>query len=645
MKKITLLFIAFQCFIVTSQTKEERKQIIKNYDIEAIKELETRIKNKNKKVEERINTYLKNNSSAERVFTSGNKNYYLDDIIDGKPIYITTDNVNSAKATRTNFLHNGGALGLNLEGQNMIIGIWDEGVARVTHYDFRESASSTTSRVTTPDQTGTNYNSHGTHVAGTMVGRGHQSNAKGMAPQAELVSYDWINDYVEVLNQASFGGLLISNQSYGIPVRDPQTNQQNAPSWMMGCYNSDAADWDDLAYDAPYYLQVLSAGNDGESTYTGGMLAGFDKLTAEKNGKNNLVVANANNPFALSSGAIISLAINPSSSQGPSDDGRIKPDIAGDGTDVYSAESGNDSAYGIKTGTSMSSPNVAGSLLLLQQYYNELNSQFMRSATLKGLVCHTATDDGTRIGPDPILGWGLLNSKFAAETIFNASTGNAHISERTLSNGATYTTTVEVTSGEPLSATLCWTDPSGTPRDGQLNSPTPALINDLDLRITAPNGSTTYFPWKLDLNDISGSAITGDNLVDNVEKIDIDNPTSGIYTLTVTHKGALTNGTQNFSLIVTGSSLTLGTPNLEILSLNIWPNPAHTEINFEYQAYENTTKVVLIDLLGRTVYKDVRSNSTGVTRGKIDTSALARGVYILKINQGNASTQKKVILK
>ena len=103
----------------------------------------------------------------------------------------------------------------------MTIGIWDEGVARVSHFEFRESASSTTSRVTTPDNTGTNYNSHGTHVAGTMVGRGYQSSAKGMAPQANLVSYDWINDYLEVLNQARFGALLISNQSYGIPVRDP----------------------------------------------------------------------------------------------------------------------------------------------------------------------------------------------------------------------------------------------------------------------------------------------------------------------------------------------------------------------------------------------------------------------------------------
>ncbi len=645
MKKITLLFIAFQCYFAIAQTKEEQMEIVKNYDIEAIKQLENRIKNKNKKIQEEIDAFLNSNKDAKRVMRSGNKNYYLDRIIDGKPIYITTDNVNSAKATRTNFLHNGGALGLNLEGQNMTIGIWDEGVARVSHFEFRESASSTTSRVTTPDNTGTNYNSHGTHVAGTMVGRGYQSSAKGMAPQANLVSYDWINDYLEVLNQARFGALLISNQSYGIPVRDPDTNAQNAPSWMMGCYNDDAADWDDLAYDAPYYLQVLSAGNDGESTYSGGMSAGFDKLTAEKNGKNNLVVANANNPFALNSGSIISLAINTSSSQGPADDGRIKPDISGDGTEVFSADSSSDQSFGLKTGTSMAAPNVAGSLLLLQQYYNELNSQFMKSATLKGLVCHTATDDGTRIGPDPIFGWGLLNSKFAAETILNASNGNAYISERVLSDGGSFSTTIEVTSGEPLSATLCWTDPAGTPRNGQLNSPTPALVNDLDLRLIGPNGSTTYLPWKLDLNNISGSAITGDNLVDTVEKIDIENPTSGIYTLTVSHKGTLTDGAQDFSLVVTGSNLTLGTADIEISTVHVWPNPALTEINFKFPASDKATQLMLYDIRGRVVYEDEISKGNGTIRGQIDTSSFAKGVYVLKINQGNTFLQKKVVLK
>ena len=38
---------------------------------------------------------------------------------DNKPIYYSTSNEDAAISTRTNFLHNGGALGLNIEGQNM----------------------------------------------------------------------------------------------------------------------------------------------------------------------------------------------------------------------------------------------------------------------------------------------------------------------------------------------------------------------------------------------------------------------------------------------------------------------------------------------------------------------------------------------
>ena len=269
----------------------------------------------------------------------------------------------------------------------------------------------------------------------------------------------------------------------------------------------------------------------------------------------------------------------------------------------------------------------------------------MRSATLKGLVCHTATDDGTRVGPDPIFGWGLLNSKFTAETILEASLGNAIVYEGAISDGESYSVTLNVSSGSPLIATLCWTDPAGNARSGSLNNPTPALVNDLDLRVVSPE-NTVYYPWKLNLSDISGAAETGDNLVDTVEKIDIDTPVSGIYTLTVNHKGSLTDSTQEFSLIITAESLVLSSEDSVISEIKIWPNPAKEVINYQFSAAADSPYLVqLTDLQGRKVYAQNLLGTSALIKGAINTSNLSKGVYFLSLSQGNKSTHKKVVIQ
>jgi len=107
MKNTALFIFVFSFLVATSQTLEEQKEITKNYNLEALDEFETRLITENEEINEEINTFLKKNKTVKKIIKSGNKKYYIAKIIDGKPIYITTDNVNSAKATRTNFLHNG----------------------------------------------------------------------------------------------------------------------------------------------------------------------------------------------------------------------------------------------------------------------------------------------------------------------------------------------------------------------------------------------------------------------------------------------------------------------------------------------------------------------------------------------------------
>ncbi|MBZ0328084.1 MAG: S8 family serine peptidase [Altibacter sp.] len=466
----------------------------------------------------------------------------------GAPIYYKLHNANASISTRANYLNTGGGLGLTVDGDNLTAHVWDGGPTRPTHQEFDGAGGS--NRVTINDGVTTiNGNSfHAQHVTGTIVASGFVAAAKGMAWQANALTHDWNNDLTEATSEAS-SGMLLSNHSYGFDATA-------IPDAWFGQYGSDARDWDLLMNSAPYYLMVNSAGNDGnDNTANGNPLAGnaaFDKLNGTATAKNNFVIANGQDASIDGSGNLISVNRNSGSSEGPTDDYRIKPDIMGNGTSLYSSLETSNSAYGNLTGTSMSAPNVTGTLLLLQEHYFDINAAFMKAATLKGLALHTA-DDTAALGPDAETGWGLLNAKFAAETI-TANPASAVISELTISQGQTYQVTIQSDGVNPLKASISWNDPAGAINSGT-NSSTPALVNDLDLRL---NNGSTFTPWRLTGVNSNG---TGDNTVDPYERIDISGA-SGQYTLTVTHKGTLSGGAQDFSLVVTGGNIAASTPQI-----------------------------------------------------------------------------------
>lgn len=644
MKKYLLLLclVFIRSFIVISQTKTEKEQIKALYNFEKINVLKSRLSKAYLEREENISGYLKTTSGSKRTIIKMGKTYSIYEIKNGNPIYRTTHNVNSAKATRTDKLHVAGDLGLNLEGQNMHIGVWDAESALGTYDEFKDEQIIPQSRVIYPEFNGEPFigttSSHATHVAGTLVAKGVDPEAKGMAPKAILRSFDWFSDDNEALTEAA-NGLLLSNHSYGVPIFNGGLQQISAPD--IGAYTNDARVWDQVAYAAPYYLAVNSAGNDGAIAYSGGVATGYDKLTGNKTAKNNLVVANAN-PFLLPSGSFI-LNINPSSSQGPTDDFRIKPDIAGDGTNLKSATNANNSDYATFSGTSMASPNVAGTLVLLQQYYNQLKDNYMRAATLKALVCHTAYDD-TRTGPDPIYGWGLLDAEKSANLITDANNNTSLISEQILSNGTSYTYRFSASADDELKATICWTDPAGTVSSSPENILTPRLVNDLDLRLEDENG-TVFTPWKLNTANVAGVAVKGDNQVDNIERIDISTPASGNYILSVTHKGTLVNDIQAFSLTITGSRLTLNTNKNNASNFKIWPIPVREKlyVEFEKNAWDKT-KITLYNIKGSIVYKDFVLNDEKTTY-HINTSKFPKGLYFLNIVTKSKNHKKKIIIK
>jgi hypothetical protein len=632
-----LLVFFFGVLNVTAQNEAEKTLLSQSYDAELTKRTLYFLSTNNVEREGRVFAYL-NSNKVSRDFSSNGIKYRVYDVLNNTPVFIATDNKYSAFAIKTNKLYPGGTLGLSLTGAGMSVGVWDGGWALSAHQEFQLGGSS---RISNPDYPAANpvADLHATHVVGTVCAKGVTANARGMAYESNVKSYDWSSDELEVANEAA-SGLLVSNHSYGVPIYN-DANELNVPTWYMGCYNDAAVDWDQIAYSFPYYLSVHSAGNSGQETYTGGFAAGLDKLTGNKNAKNLLIVANANPTVHPITGNMSAMPINASSSQGPTDDGRIKPDIAADGTSLFSTSNASTSSYDTLTGTSMASPSVAGSLILLQQLNNNLNSSYLKSATLKGLVCHTAVDDVTNVGPDPYFGWGLMDTNAVATLLINenSATPTTVIEEYQLNQGGTYTINVQVSNPKLLKATICWTDVPGTSKNSQLNSTTPVLVNDLDLRII--KGTETNFPWKLDLANITSPAIKGDNIVDNVEKVEVDNAL-GIYTVQVSHKGTLSGTNQAYSLIISGyDQIVLNNADFSTNSIAVYPNPTSDKININ-SSKNAILSYQIFDMQGRFIASEKINNLTDFS---IDMTSLNTGVYFIQLNSEEGVSRHKIVKK
>jgi hypothetical protein len=500
------------------------------------------------------------------------------------PVYYITNNADAAATVSTDVLWPGGLAGLNLDGAGMVVGEWDGGAIYSAHPDLA-------GRVTQIDGAATISN-HSTHVAGTLIGAGAWllPEARGMAFAASLDAYDWNLDAAEMATAAA-NGMLLSNHSYGIAagwiyIGDPEpetwwwiggSDPADVEDPYFGYYDTEAQSWDQIARNAPYYLIVKAAGNDGSDIgpgpseeYTvidqeGDPLfvsdlprnqdctpTGYDCLPTHSVAKNILTVGAVDDipgGYSPITGADAVLLAD-FSSRGPTDDGRIKPDLVGNGVLLLSTWS-ETPFYAAAAGTSMAAPNVTGSLLLLQQHYENIHGldQYLLAATLKALVIHTADEAGAFPGPDYWFGWGLLNTQKAADLITDDGSGPIII-EGSLGNGAIVSHEYIVSEADTdVVATLVWADPAATPVALSLDPQDLMLVNDLDLRIE--RDGITYEPWVLYPESPASAAGRGDNFRDNVEQVIVTGGGAGSYTIKVSHKnGLLGNETQDYSLII-----------------------------------------------------------------------------------------------
>jgi len=434
-------------------------------------------------------------------------------------------------------------------GENVTVTVADSGLDDshpafdgriVAYYDYGQDGQA-------------DYHGHGTHCAGIVLGDGDWRSGdtgvdgkySGIAPEAGLVVQELLYGYVSLTQanrEASRSGATISSNSWG--------------SGYFGNYDSTCIAYDDDTRDSDNWKQgdqpmlfSFSAGNEGGY--------GSNTVTPPATAKNVITVgATGNDKWGVSSNTVASF-----SSQGPCDDGRLKPDVVMPGHQVVSAQSndpysnqgwykpadGQDS-YVFASGTSMAAPGVAGAAAVVTQFLVESEGMTDPSpAMLKASLINGARPLSGYTYPGHVQGWGKVD---LVNTLFE--TGNYRIYRDDQSVELDTETGVDkesywfmVGSDQPLKVTLVWTDQGGSGSTGK------ALINDLDLEIIAPDG--TRYAGNLFESDqsVADTAFYNDRL-NNVEGFLLSTPAQGIWTINVKCFNA-PEGPQDFALVVSGN--------------------------------------------------------------------------------------------
>ena len=236
-----------------------------------------------------------------------------------------------------------------------------------------------------------------------------------------------------------------------------------------------------------------------------------------------------------------------------------------------------------------------------------------------------------------------MNTQRAAQLI-SQDTNQSMIITDTLEANDVYTYTFMADGTQDISATIAWTDPAGAPLPGgNEDVATPSLMNDLDLRISN-DGGVTFLPWILNAATPTAGATTGDNVVDNVEKIEITAPEPGEYVLRVSHKGQfLTNDTQVFSLILEGVSsedFIVSTTNANVLTCPELQT-ATFDIDVTFDEGFDDTVVLTFDAAPEGTTASIAPSSVSSTATAVLTiagiDALANGSYPIVITATGTS--------
>lgn len=352
---------------------------------------------------------------------------------------------------------------------------------------------------------------HGTHTAGSLVGTGACSGGRirGVAHEAKL--WAWF---------CSDGRYLYPPDDYEDTFRPTALGTTNAyihsASWGGSCnvYDKESQAIDTWCWSHPDFLPVFAAGNAGSDC----------SVSAEAGAKNVLAVGSTESVRTI--GAADSDdpdALARHSSRGPMPDGRIKPDICAPGTYILSTRSSvttyppshvYDDYYFYESGTSMSTPLVAGTATLIRQWLVEqagFTNRAPSSALLKAIITGGATRLGNGV-PNRDFGWGRVN---LTDTLFPANGSSVALRDHiAFGEGSCESFTVTTTNAAPLDVQLCWVDYPAAPQTSDERT----LIVDLDLVVSNLQTGATYTP---------------DDHLNNLESVHLDLAEPGTYRITV----------------------------------------------------------------------------------------------------------------
>jgi len=376
------------------------------------------------------------------------------------------------------------------------------------------------------------YNGHGTHTAGSIVGTGALSDGtiRGVAFGARLWVWACAAPNGD-LYFPSYGDLFNPDSSNPGYIHSASWGETNA------YYSAQCLEADEWLWDHPAFLAVFSAGNEGrQAGCTIGDPAGAKNVLAvgasESLRSDYPYGSYTDNPASLAS----------FSSRGPMPDGRIKPDLCAPGTGILSVRAaylkqydtdlgwGSYAAntnYTYCAGTSMSTPLVAGCAALVREWLvtrrgftDELPSAALMKAILTGGAHDLSGDPGASCGgtaPNGRQGWGRVDLQ---QTIVPTNAVVALRDRVSFAQDSACVWRIRTTRAAPLDIQLAWIDAPGDPAAAQ------AIVNDLDLVVS---NETTGAVWYG--NDVSNAGVR--DTVNTVESVRLAEAEADWYTIRV----------------------------------------------------------------------------------------------------------------